>query len=352
MPTAVTDPPPGRIRPGTPASTGLGPGGTDPFPREGRGVEMRIAIDRERCVGSGNCLYWAPGTFDLDDDGHLGGGGPRRVTSERIRVAAEGCPTRAITLEPGPRRRSTGTGGQPADRCPMKRSPMPIALSDEHQAQRRSARRWLDTHCPPAVPRALLDAEEEELQPVWKEMAAQGWLGHPPPRGVRRPGVRAVRAGGDPRGDRVVAAARAAPPHRGHLGPGRRGRGAGRAGRGCCPAWSTGARPPPCPSGDRIWTSVGDGRRRAHGRLGDPPAGARRGDRVGGADPGPGRRRSGDLVPGRRRPVRTRVQVLPLASLDATRRVGVVEVDAVTVRRRPPGRRRSPPTGSARSRWP
>ena len=54
---------------------------------------------------------------------------------------------------------------------------MPIALTDEHEAQRLSARRWLDAHCPPSVPRALLDEELETLQPVWKEMAAQGWLG-------------------------------------------------------------------------------------------------------------------------------------------------------------------------------
>ena len=54
---------------------------------------------------------------------------------------------------------------------------MPIAISDEHQEQRTTVRRWLDSHCPPSVPRALLDAEVEELQPVWKEMAAQGWLG-------------------------------------------------------------------------------------------------------------------------------------------------------------------------------
>ena len=54
---------------------------------------------------------------------------------------------------------------------------MPIALTDEHEAQRLSAKRWLDAHCPPAVPRAVLDADEESLQPAWKEMAAQGWLG-------------------------------------------------------------------------------------------------------------------------------------------------------------------------------
>ncbi len=54
---------------------------------------------------------------------------------------------------------------------------MPIALSDEHEEQRRSAKRWLATHCPPDVPRAVLDADAESIQPVWKELAAQGWLG-------------------------------------------------------------------------------------------------------------------------------------------------------------------------------
>jgi alkylation response protein AidB-like acyl-CoA dehydrogenase len=54
---------------------------------------------------------------------------------------------------------------------------MAIALSDEHEALSRSVRGWLASHCPPSVPRALLDAEAEELQPIWKEIAAEGWLG-------------------------------------------------------------------------------------------------------------------------------------------------------------------------------
>jgi len=54
---------------------------------------------------------------------------------------------------------------------------VPIAISEEHQTLGRTVRRWLDSHCPPTVPRALLDAEDEELQPVWKEFASQGWLG-------------------------------------------------------------------------------------------------------------------------------------------------------------------------------
>ncbi len=54
---------------------------------------------------------------------------------------------------------------------------MPIALSDEHEAQRLSVRRWLDAHCPPEVPRSVLDADVESLLPVWAGMAGQGWLG-------------------------------------------------------------------------------------------------------------------------------------------------------------------------------
>ncbi len=54
---------------------------------------------------------------------------------------------------------------------------MSIAISHEHEEQRATLRRWLESHCPPSVPRTLLDAEVEELQPIWKELSAQGWLG-------------------------------------------------------------------------------------------------------------------------------------------------------------------------------
>jgi ferredoxin len=62
---------------------------------------LRISIDRHKCIGSGNCLYWAPATFDLDDEGVavvVDAGGD---AEDRILVAAEGCPSKAITVEPG-----------------------------------------------------------------------------------------------------------------------------------------------------------------------------------------------------------------------------------------------------------
>ncbi len=54
---------------------------------------------------------------------------------------------------------------------------MPIALTEEHEALRLTAQRWLQTHCPPSVPRAAAEAPSPELPAAWEKMVAQGWLG-------------------------------------------------------------------------------------------------------------------------------------------------------------------------------
>jgi alkylation response protein AidB-like acyl-CoA dehydrogenase len=54
---------------------------------------------------------------------------------------------------------------------------MPIGISDEHGALHDSVRGWVQRFCPPAVPRALLDAAAEDRPEFWKDLAAQGWLG-------------------------------------------------------------------------------------------------------------------------------------------------------------------------------
>ncbi len=59
---------------------------------------IRIEIDQDKCVGSGNCVFWAPGTFDLDDDGHSVVVDPTGDAEDRIRVAADGCPANAISV--------------------------------------------------------------------------------------------------------------------------------------------------------------------------------------------------------------------------------------------------------------
>jgi ferredoxin len=47
-------------------------------------------------MGSGNCAYWAPGLFELDEDGIAVVCGDPAGRDEEIRLAAQNCPTRAI----------------------------------------------------------------------------------------------------------------------------------------------------------------------------------------------------------------------------------------------------------------
>ncbi len=54
---------------------------------------------------------------------------------------------------------------------------MPIGISDEHQELHRAVRGWAERHCAPAVPRAMLDAPSETLPTFWQELSGQGWMG-------------------------------------------------------------------------------------------------------------------------------------------------------------------------------
>ena len=62
-------------------------------------MSLEISIDRDRCVGSGNCMFWAPGAFDLDDDGVSFVVDSGAAPPDRLKAAADMCPTRAITLK-------------------------------------------------------------------------------------------------------------------------------------------------------------------------------------------------------------------------------------------------------------
>ena len=65
--------------------------------RDGADV-LEVKIDWDRCMGSGNCVFWAPETFDLSDDGHAVVVDAAATDEERLRSAALGCPVGAITL--------------------------------------------------------------------------------------------------------------------------------------------------------------------------------------------------------------------------------------------------------------
>ncbi|MFZ4584126.1 MAG: acyl-CoA dehydrogenase [Acidimicrobiia bacterium] len=54
---------------------------------------------------------------------------------------------------------------------------MPIGISDEHVELGNVAKRWCEQHCPPSVPRAILDADHETLPPFWPALSELGWTG-------------------------------------------------------------------------------------------------------------------------------------------------------------------------------
>lgn len=64
-------------------------------------MSTELTVDRDRCMGSGQCTFYAPATFDLDDlsiaivtDDH---GDP----ADKIDMAIGVCPTRAIARAGG-----------------------------------------------------------------------------------------------------------------------------------------------------------------------------------------------------------------------------------------------------------
>jgi len=59
---------------------------------------LDIKIDWDRCMGSGNCMFWAPDTFDLSEDGHAVVIDATATDEERLLIAAQGCPVGAISL--------------------------------------------------------------------------------------------------------------------------------------------------------------------------------------------------------------------------------------------------------------
>ncbi|MHB8670378.1 MAG: ferredoxin [Acidimicrobiales bacterium] len=61
-------------------------------------MTLEIHIDRELCMGSGNCSFWAPGVFDLGDDGIAVVLDSEAEPPDKVVLAAQGCPTQAISV--------------------------------------------------------------------------------------------------------------------------------------------------------------------------------------------------------------------------------------------------------------
>lgn len=58
----------------------------------------RITIDMDKCVGSRICVAIAPKVFALNEEGQAGVLAEAGDSPDVIRMAAEGCPVSAITV--------------------------------------------------------------------------------------------------------------------------------------------------------------------------------------------------------------------------------------------------------------
>ena len=62
---------------------------------------MRIVLEADKCIGSGNCEMLAPDVFEVRDDMvcHILTDEPGPELVEDAELAVEACPTRALRIE-------------------------------------------------------------------------------------------------------------------------------------------------------------------------------------------------------------------------------------------------------------
>lgn len=60
---------------------------------------MKIKVDRNLCLGVGNCVAIAPTVFELDEENKAVVLAPSSVDDDTLMEAAESCPEKAIIVE-------------------------------------------------------------------------------------------------------------------------------------------------------------------------------------------------------------------------------------------------------------
>jgi len=60
---------------------------------------LKVRVDRDLCIGVGNCVALAPTVFTLDKDNKAVVLDPSSVDDDTLLEAAESCPENAIIVE-------------------------------------------------------------------------------------------------------------------------------------------------------------------------------------------------------------------------------------------------------------
>ena len=60
---------------------------------------MKVRVDRDLCIGVGNCVAFVPTVFKLDEENKAVVLEPSSVDEDTLLEAAESCPENAIIVE-------------------------------------------------------------------------------------------------------------------------------------------------------------------------------------------------------------------------------------------------------------
>ena len=60
---------------------------------------MKVRVDRDLCIGVGNCVAFAPSVFELDAENKAVVLDPSSVDEFTVLEAAKSCPEQAIIIE-------------------------------------------------------------------------------------------------------------------------------------------------------------------------------------------------------------------------------------------------------------
>ena len=76
----------------------------EPAQISGDSLDIEVVIDRERCIGSQNCVHHLPAMFEIDDEGLAVTIPQSEASAAQLDIVVRDCPTEAIQL-----RRSAAT---------------------------------------------------------------------------------------------------------------------------------------------------------------------------------------------------------------------------------------------------
>jgi ferredoxin len=62
-------------------------------------MTLRVSIDRDLCIGSGNCVHLSQGAIELDEYDVAEVRDVGAATPEQLRMAQRSCPTSAIVID-------------------------------------------------------------------------------------------------------------------------------------------------------------------------------------------------------------------------------------------------------------